>query len=197
MDSRALSKAVVNPMRVMTSTLIPMGVCLTCDEEAYGRAFAGKIGAAADRFTVIIPSYNCWGGFLGPMRVSRYKCVMPGRKRWVGAGLLSDEYSPKRLFVCENPAVALMIRYASALLFSKPVSVMVPIPGRTPPLEALQDPVLIRALVNTEGMLKELLDILPEDAILTMGDPLAPEQAGRLIRTAFSGGKRVKEWKTL
>jgi hypothetical protein len=195
LDPKLLRKAVVDPMGTMTKTMIPMGVCLTCDCEAYGRAFAGKLGVPMDRNTLAVPAFNTWGSLAGKMIVSRYACYMPRGVKWKAAGLLSDEYAPKRLIVCENPVVALMLRYASALMFTKPVSVMIPVPGRTPVLDVLQDPIMVRALVQTEDMLHELLDILPDRAILTMRDVLTPAHAGRLIRTAFSGGMTVGEWR--
>jgi hypothetical protein len=83
--------------------------------------------------------------------------------------LISDTYTPDRLFITDRLLTALAIRYKTAQMLPEPASVLVTIPGKYPHIAALQDPARTYICVSDQKLDDYLLDNTVEDAILLNG----------------------------
>lgn len=117
----------------------------------FDKAFAGGVLEFAKpskrKAEVLIPACNAFSYIPSSIRVSESSIRYP-KRRTALAGLMSLSYYPELLFVTDSPRTGLKLRVASAAVFSSPAAVLIPIPGRFPPLRPIIYPELVVSFVS-------------------------------------------------
>lgn len=136
----------------------------------WASAVKDVMGYDEDKQWIMLPVWNTWNNLVGYIKIGATSYRAPTKSK-AEAMVLSTTYKPEILVIVESPVTALAIRIGSALSpFKLPVSVMYPLPGKYPIVDAYQRPKHTVAFIEDpdlhEHFRQHLVEKTVKDAIL-------------------------------